>query len=489
MSHFLDRLKFFSQITETFSNGHGAVVDEDRTWENAYRQRWQHDKIVRSTHGVNCTGSCSWKVYVKNGLITWETQQTDYPRTRPDLPNHEPRGCPRGASYSWYVYSAQRVKYPMVRGRLMEMWREARRSMEPVQAWEYICQNPERARSYKSIRGLGGLVRAKWDEVNEIIAAANAFTIKKYGPDRIVGFSPIPAMSMVSYAAGTRYLSLIGGVALSFYDWYCDLPPASPQIWGEQTDVPESADWYNASFLMVWGSNVPMTRTPDAHFYTEVRYKGTKTVAVSSDFGEMVKFGDIWLAPKQGTDAALAMAMGHVILNEFHAQGQSEYFRGYAKQYTDFPMLVLLKETNGHLVPVYFLRASHLNNALDETNNPEWKTLVIDQTSGEIVAPSGSIGFRWGETGKWNLEQKTASGRNIDPQLSLINQRDAIVEVGFAYFGGKDANDMLTRNVPVKRLTLADGSTALVTTVFDLTLANYGIDRGLGGGNVAQNYA
>jgi len=49
-----------------------------------------------------------------------------------------------------------------------------------------------------------------------------------------------------------------------------------------------------------------------------VRYKGTKTVAVSSDFGEMVKFGDIWLAPKQGTDAAMAMAMGHVIFKEFH---------------------------------------------------------------------------------------------------------------------------------------------------------------------------
>ncbi|OFJ46712.1 hypothetical protein BA896_018895 [Janthinobacterium lividum] len=75
MSHFLDRLKFFSKPAEPFSNGHGTVVDEDRTWENAYRQRWQHDKIVRSTHGVNCTGSCSWKVYVKNGLITWETQQ------------------------------------------------------------------------------------------------------------------------------------------------------------------------------------------------------------------------------------------------------------------------------------------------------------------------------------------------------------------------------------------------------------------------------
>ncbi len=71
---------------------------------------------------------------------------------------------------------------------------------------------------------------------------------------------------MVSFAAGSRYLSLIGGVSLSFYDWYCDLPPASPQTWGEQTDVPESADWYNSSFLMLWGSNVPQTRTPGRAF-------------------------------------------------------------------------------------------------------------------------------------------------------------------------------------------------------------------------------
>jgi nitrate reductase alpha subunit len=64
---------------------------------------------------------------------------------------------------------------------------------------------------------------------------------------------------------------------MSFYDWYCDLPPSSPQVWGEQTDVPESADWYNSNYIIAWGSNVPQTRTPDAHFFTEVRYKGTKT--------------------------------------------------------------------------------------------------------------------------------------------------------------------------------------------------------------------
>ncbi|HEX7111319.1 MAG TPA: molybdopterin-dependent oxidoreductase, partial [Mizugakiibacter sp.] len=236
MSHFLDRLRYFSRPREAFAGGHGEVRAENRQWEDGYRNRWQHDKIVRSTHGVNCTGSCSWKIYVKGGVVTWETQQTDYPRTRAGMPNHEPRGCSRGASYSWYLYSANRLKYPMVRGHLLRRWREARKTMQPVEAWAAICADPA-AKDYKAARGLGGFARVRWDEALEIIAAANVHTIKQHGPDRVVGFSPIPAMSMVSYASGARYLSLIGGTLLSFYDWYCDLPPSSPQTWGEQTDV------------------------------------------------------------------------------------------------------------------------------------------------------------------------------------------------------------------------------------------------------------
>jgi hypothetical protein len=146
MSHFLDRLTHFSLPKETFSGDHGLTTGEDRTWEDAYRNRWAHDKIVRSTHGVNCTGSCSWKIYVKGGIVTWETQQTDYPRTRWDMPNHEPRGCARGASYSWYLYSANRVKYPMVRGRLLERWRAAMKTAKtPVDAWATIVEDDLRA--------------------------------------------------------------------------------------------------------------------------------------------------------------------------------------------------------------------------------------------------------------------------------------------------------------------------------------------------------
>ena len=254
-------------------------------------------------------------------------------------------------------------------------------------------------------RGRGGFVRSSWQEVNELIAAANVYTAKTFGPDRIIGFSPIPAMSMVSYAAGARYLSLIGGACLSFYDWYCDLPPASPMTWGEQTDVPESADWYNSSYIIAWGSNVPQTRTPDAHFFTEVRYKGTKTVAVTPDYAEVAKLCDHWLNPKQGTDSAMALAMGHVMLKEFHLDREVGYFRDYVRRYTDMPMLVLLEaREGGHYAAGRLLRAADLVDGLGQENNPEWKTVAIDSRSGDLVAPQGSIGFRWGEkaSGTWN---------------------------------------------------------------------------------------
>ena len=478
MSHFLDRLKFLAEAREPFSGGHGEVRNEDRTWEDAYRARWQHDKIVRSTHGVNCTGSCSWKIYVKGGIVTWETQQTDYPRTRPDMPNHEPRGCSRGASYSWYLYSGNRLKYPMVRSPLLKLWRELRKSSDPVGAWRAIVENPQAAASYKKQRGLGGFLRSTWDEVNEIVAAANVYTIKRYGPDRVIGFSPIPAMSMVSYAAGSRYLSLIGGVCMSFYDWYCDLPPASPMTWGEQTDVPESADWYNSTFIMMWGSNVPQTRTPDAHFMTEVRYKGAKIVSVFPDYAEGSKFGDLWLHPKQGTDAALAMAMGHVVLTEYHAKNRSEYFREYCRQYTDMPMLVRLVKQGDRYVPERFLRCSDFADKLGETNNPDWKTVCFDEASGKLAVPLGSIGFRWGEKGKWNLEEKNAQGAAIKPRLSLAETKDEIAPVAFPYFGGiahehfesNEQTEVLVRNVPVRKV-----GDHLVATVYDLLLANYGV--------------
>ncbi len=60
MSKLLDRFRYFKQRAKPLPMV-TAGDDSNRDWEDSYRQRWQFDKIVRSTHGVNCTGSCSWK--------------------------------------------------------------------------------------------------------------------------------------------------------------------------------------------------------------------------------------------------------------------------------------------------------------------------------------------------------------------------------------------------------------------------------------------
>ena len=159
---------------------------------------------MRSTHGVNCTGSCSWNVYVKDGLITWETQAIDYPSNGPDDARLRAARLPaRRVVLLVLVLAAAAAATRTCAASLLEMFREARARLgDPVEAWAEIVEDPEQARGYKSQRGKGGFVRASWEEAAELIAAAHVHTIRRYGPDRVVGFSPIPAMSMVSYAAG-----------------------------------------------------------------------------------------------------------------------------------------------------------------------------------------------------------------------------------------------------------------------------------------------
>lgn len=455
------------------------ISPKTRQWEEFYRNRHQHDKTVRSTHGVNCTGGCSWNIHVKDGIVVWETQALDYPLLEDSLPHYEPRGCQRGISFSWYLYSPVRVKYPMIRGALIDLFREEKaKTGDAMQAWQNIQQDPVKRKRYQKARGKGGLRRISWDEALEIIGTANIYTAKKYGPDRVVGFSPIPAMSMMSFAAGSRFLQLFGGVNLSFYDWYCDLPNSFPEIWGEQTDVGESADWYNSKLVAVMGANLGMTRTPDVHFFAESRHNGTKTVVFAPDFNMVAKYADQWVPLHAGQDGAFWMAVTHVILKEAHYEKKIPYFLEYTKKYSDAPFLVELQTEGENYVPGRLIRANIIEK-YKNIENGEWKFLNIDENTGEFICPSGSSGHRWQEKkGNWNLQYNDGE-TNIDysPLLSLIDKNEEILPVDFTYFEQKRT---VKRGVPARYLK-TNNETLIYTTVYDLLMAQYGVDRGLDG--------
>jgi complex iron-sulfur molybdoenzyme family reductase subunit alpha len=279
-----------------------------RGWESLYREQFQWDKVVRSTHSANCTGSCSWMVYVKDGVMVREEQASDYPRINSDLPDYNPRGCQKGACFVEYVYGAQRLKYPLIRKGL--------RAGKPVE------------------RGSGQWERISWDEALDYVADKLLTNIYQHGPDTNTFFSVIPAMSPVSFAAGARLCHDIGGVFCSFYDWYCDLPPGEPITWGVQTEACECADWFNAKYIILWGANIVQTRIPDAHFAFEARYNGAKLCCISPDYNSSAIHADHFLQIHPGTDAMLAMGLARILVEKGWIN------RPYVLEQTDMPLLV-----------------------------------------------------------------------------------------------------------------------------------------------------
>ncbi|HJN40820.1 MAG TPA: molybdopterin-dependent oxidoreductase, partial [Anaerolineales bacterium] len=473
------------------------VTEESRSWEDFYRRRWSYDYTVRTSHGVNCSMACSWEVFVKDGLICWELQKVDYPQIDPDIPNVEPRGCQRGATASWYPYSPLRPKYPYIRKALWDSLQQERNAgKDPVEAWAAVVEDDERARAYKSARGKGGWKRVTWDEATELVAGSQIYTIKKYGPDHVTSFSPIPAMSLLSFISGHRYNNLLGGIYCSYYEWYHDLPHMEATMFGDQTENCESSDWYQGTYWLVIGSNLNQTRTADCHFLPEAKYRGTKVVVMSPNYSDVSKYADLWVPVVPGSDGAYLQACIHVILKECYADREVPYFTDYIKRYTNLPFMVILEpDSDGKKFHQgRFLRASDLAEYADQ-ENAEWKLIMMD-TQGKSHLPTGTIGFRWEEepTGNWNLELKNAvTGEEFDPLITVLGKEEQRVTVSFSDFtdtfniwlgksNGKDgrAKEIL-REVPAKVVTTSDGQQVLVTTAFDLLMGGTGISRGLEG--------
>ena len=165
------------------------------------------------------------------------------------------------------------------------------------------------------------------------------------------------------------------------------------------------------------------------------------------------------------------MAMGHVTLKEFFVDRVTPYFDDYVKRYTDLPFLVSLEQHGETYVPGKFLTASDLG---DTGEHADFKTVLLDAATGEPVVPNGSLGFRFGDegVGKWNLDL----GDTV-PLLSAYGPgTDGLVEsvpLELPRFDAPDGSaDVVQRGVPVRHI-----GGHLVTTVYDLLLATYGVSR------------
>lgn len=312
--------------------------------EDAHRKVFQFEKVVRTSCAGNCTQACGWNGLVKGGKYIVATEPAgDYDRFDPIMGQYyNPRGCLRGASYLRYIYGPVRLKHPLLR---------------------------------VGKRGEGKFKRISWEEAIDIISDRLTGLVRKHGSDSIAFFSPIPAFNYVSAGAGYRLCKLMGASGpLSFYDWYCDLPPGEPITWAFQTEEAEEADWLNAKLLIFWGSNVAESRMAAAHNLQEARYRGSKVVGIFTDYNATSRMADVFISPKPGTDTAFTMGVINVLLKNRWIDTE------YVKTFTDMPFLI--REDNKK-----FLRESDVT-----AGGSPFKLYVWDRHTQKPVLAPGTLG-------------------------------------------------------------------------------------------------
>lgn len=274
-----------------------------RTWEDVYRQKWTWDRVGRSTHFVNCWPQlhCAWNVFVKDGLAWREEQAADYPQTRPDVPDFNPRGCNKGACFSQRMYDPTRLKYPLKR---------------------------------VGERGSGKWERVTWDKALEEIAGSMLDTITQEGSDRVI-YDLGPLYTFGVFAAAHASLALLlDSTSLDPNTEIGDGGRGYVETFGKLCFDRSSDDFFFSDLIVIWGGNPLYTQIPQAHFLTEARYKGAQLICIAPDYSPSTLHADLWVPVKPGCDAALALAIAHVLIEE------NLFDRKFVTEQTDLPLLV-----------------------------------------------------------------------------------------------------------------------------------------------------
>lgn len=284
--------------------------------EDLYRRQWTWDSIAKSTHMVNCwyQRGCAWDVFVKDGIVWREEQSGNYAQIDPKVPDYNPRGCQKGGCYSQRMYDEGRIKYPMKR---------------------------------VGERGEGRWERISWEEGLREVADRMIDALVEDGSGSVTwdggtansGGGHGIGVVRASHVLDTQLLDVNTDVG--------DHHPGAQVTVGKISFSGSMDDFFYSDLILIWGGNPVYTQIPNAHFLTEARYNGAHIVTIAPDYSASSIHADTWVPVNVGTDAALALGMCRVILDE------GLEHRAFIAEQTDLPLLV--RRDTGQ-----FLRASDL---------------------------------------------------------------------------------------------------------------------------------
>jgi len=349
-------------------------------WTDVFRQKWAWDKVTWGTHLIDCyPGSCLFRVYTKDGVVWREEQAGLYPQIEAGVPDMNPRGCQKGSCFSNVMYGPERLRYPL------------RRVGE---------------------RGSGNWERISWDEALTQVADGILDAMEEVGPESIVYELPPGNGGMVNGALpGWRLSRLIGATVLDSNGMVGDFNVGLYETFGKFEFVSSIDDWFHADLILIWHMNPVYTRIPSVHFIHEARYHGTQVVNISPDYNASSIHADLWAPIAPGTDAAFALAMCKIIIDE------GKMNREFVAEQTDLPLLVRLDTKR-------FLRQTDLLPADAGARDDQF--YVWDATSrAPAPAPRDTLRLKMHPPLEGRFSVTLAGGEQVEvtPAFGLLRER------------------------------------------------------------------
>ena len=312
-----------------------------RRTEDLYRRQWVWDSVSWGSHCVNCyPGSCPYRVYVKDGVVLREEPAATFRQIEAGVPDMNPMGCQKGAAWSHMLYAKERVLHPLRRAGERGEGKWQRISWE-----EALDQNRGRARE-DARRGRPRGNRESGDP-------------GRRRPHGLFAGNPL-------HEHGRRYHDRLHGVINDF-------STGLHVTFGKFNVVSSVDDWFHSQLILIWHKNPVYTSIPYYHFIAEARYAGAEVVTIAPDFSPSSIHADTYVPVEPGYDAAFALAMCRVIIDEGLVN------EAFAKEQTDLALLV--RDDDGR-----FLRASDIEkDGIDE------QFYVLDASDAVKPAPRATL--------------------------------------------------------------------------------------------------
>jgi anaerobic selenocysteine-containing dehydrogenase len=234
------------------------------------------DGLVRGACPHDCPDTCAMLVHVRDGRAVRVQGDPDHPVTQGFL-------CTKVNRYVERSYHPERLTTPLRRvGR----------------------------------KGEGRFEPAGWDEALDDIAARLGAVVREHGPQAVLPYSYAGTMGLVQGGSmDRRFFHRLGASLLARTICASAGTEGWRATYGDRVGpTPEEAE--HARLILLWGTN---TLTSNPHLWPALRRareRGARLVAIDPIRTRTAAQCDRHLAIRPGSDAALALAMMHVILRD-----------------------------------------------------------------------------------------------------------------------------------------------------------------------------